>query len=292
MESKVPDAAGKRVHHLRRRVMRTSSIVRWSSAVAAMLVLAATGPAWSQEATSPAATPPATVDFASQRVVTPAAQAVLDRMTAALKGHKRYAISADITRDEVLLYGYKMQHNETARMWVEAPNHLRLELKGDIKNRTYIYDGAQLVVHAPDANVYASGAAPGTLGELASALLEQGVEMPLIDMLFHGHTGNLAEEVRIGLVVGDSMVGGVATDHLAFRQANVDWQLWVEKGARALPRKLLITTRYAVGDPQYQAVLTWDLDPKPPAGAFTFQPPAGATKIPMMTRLVTSGGGQ
>jgi hypothetical protein len=262
-------------------------------AIGTALLLSTMAPALAlaQQAPEPA-TPPATADFAGPHVVTPAAQAVLDRMTAALKSHKRYAITAQITRDELLLYGYKLQHNETAKMWVESPDHLRVELDGDIKTRTYIYDGSQLVVYAPDANVYATSPAPGTLGELAGALLQAGVEMPLIDMLFHGYVGNLADDARIGLVVGESDVEGVPTTHLAFRQANVDWQLWVDKGARALPRKLLITTRYEVGDPQYQAVLTWDLNPRANPKAFTFEPPAGATKIPTMTQLVASGGGQ
>ena len=271
--------------------MSTTSIV-CRRAGAVLLLSALASPVLAQDPPAEAATPPATVGFTSQRVVTPAAQAVLDRMTAALKSHKRYAVTAQITRDELLLYGYKLQHNETVKMWVEAPNRLRMELEGDIKNRTYVYDGTQLVVYAPDANAYATAPAPATLAELVGALLEAGVEMPLIDMLFQGFRGNLADDARIGLVVGQSQVDGVATDHLAFRQASVDWQLWVEQGARALPRKLLITTRYEVGDPQYQAVLTWDVDPRTNAKAFTFEPPAGATKIPTLTQLVAGGGEQ
>lgn len=270
--------------------MRTSFIVRWPSLAVGLLLSCAALPAAAQEAG--ATTPARSVDFTRQRVVTPAAQAVLDRMSAALKANKRFSVTANITRDELLLYGYKLQHNETARMWVETPNRLRLELTGDIKNRTYIYDGTQLVVYAPDANVYATTPAPPTLGELTGALLAAGVEMPLIDMLFHGYAGNLTDDVRVGLVVGESDVEGVPTEHLAFRQANVDWQLWVEEGARALPRKMLITTRFEVGDPQYQAVLTWDTSPKTNAKAFTFEPPAGATRIPTMTELVARGGEQ
>jgi hypothetical protein len=45
----------------------------------------------------------------------------------------------------------------------------------------------------------------------------------------------------------------VLCDHLAFRQLDTDWQLWVEKGSRPLPRKIVITTRYEVGDPQFSA---------------------------------------
>ena len=126
--------------------------------------------------------------------------------------------------------------------------------------------------------------------ELVGVLLDTGVEMPLIDFLYQGATGSLTEDVRVGILVGESEVDGVLTDHLAFRQPEVDWQLWVEKGGQALPRKLLITTRYEVGDPQYQAILHWDLKPRMSATSFEFVPPAGATRIPNNIKLVADGG--
>lgn len=265
---------------------------RWLRLVAPGILLAMTGvaPAWAQDAPKTPAAADETVVLDMRGAITPQAQAVLDRMTATLKSLKRYSITAQITRDEVLPFGYKLQNNETGRMWVEPPNRLRMEVNGDIKNRTYVYDGSQLTMFAPDMNVYASTPAPGTLGELARVLLDNGIEMPLIDMLYHGYTGDLTEDVRVGLVVGETQVDGVATDHLAFRQPDVDWQLWVEKGDRALPRKLLITTRYEVGDPQYQAILRWDLKPGISAKSFVFEPPAGAIKIPYGTSLVAAGG--
>lgn len=267
---------------------------RWLriSAGASLLAAACIAPAWAQDAVTTGARADATVDLQTNGVVTPEAQAVLDRMTTTLNSIKRASVSAEITRDEVLPFGYKLQNNESARMWVEKPNRLRLELTGDIKQRNYVYDGSKLTMSAPDINVYAETAAPDTLGELVRTLLAAGVEMPLIDMLYHGNAGSLTEDVRVGLVVGDSTVDGVATDHLAFRQPLVDWQLWVAKGTQALPRKLLITTRYAVGDPQYQAILKWDLNPKMSADSFSFVPPPGATKIPYRTELVPSGGGE
>lgn len=222
--------------------------------------------------------------------VTADAQAVLDRMSATFKRMQNYSVSASITRDEVLPYGYKLQNTEHARMWVEAPKRLRLEVGGDLKQRTYVYDGSTLTTYVPDQKVYAIAPAPGTIAELVGVLLATGVEMPLIDLLYEGTVGDLASDVKVGLVVGDSEVDGVPTDHLAFRQPDVDWQLWVEKGANALPRKLVITTRYETGDPQYQAVLDWDLKPKTNAKTFTFTAPAGAEQIPMATSLVTEEG--
>lgn len=257
-----------------------------------LLAAASAAPGWAQDAAEPGTDPDGTVVLETNTVITPDAQAVLDRMTATLGSVKRASVTAEITRDELLPFGYKLQNSESARMWLEKPNRLRLEVTGDIKHRTYVYDGSKLTMLVPDLNVYAETAAPGTLGELVRTLLAAGVEMPLIDMLYHGNAGSLTEDVRVGLVVGDSTVDGVATDHLAFRQPLVDWQLWVEKGAQALPRKLVITTRYQVGDPQYQAILRWDLKPNIDATTFTFVPPADATKIPYKTDLTASGGAQ
>jgi hypothetical protein len=253
------------------------------------LAVACAAPAWAQEATAAADTSDTAV-LDTSGVITAQAQAVLDRMTASLKSLKRYSITAQVSRDEVLPYGYKLQNNETAQLWVEAPNKLRMEVKGDIRNRTYIYDGSQLTMFVPELNVYSAWEAPGTIGELVGVLLDHGIEMPLIDMLRQGYRGDLTTDVRVGIVAGDSEVEGVATDHLAFRQPDVDWQLWVEKGASALPRKLLITTRYEVGDPQYQAVLTWNLKPDISAKSFSFTPPAGATKIPYRPNVLAGGG--
>jgi len=245
-------------------------------------LLAAVAPVSAQDTTTTDSDAATTV-LRLEGVITPEAQAVLDRMQAQFNNMKRFQLSADITRDELLAFGYKLQNNETAKMWVDAPKHLRLEVNGDIKNRTYVYDGSQLTLAAPDLNLYATTPAPDTLRELVRILLDNGIEMPLIDMLYQGNAGNLTDDVRVGLVVGDSNVEGVATDHLAFRQPNVDWQLWVDKGAQALPRKLLITTRYAVGDPQYQAILHWDLTSPIDANAFVYVPAAGATAESLST---------
>lgn len=260
-----------------------------------LLGLASVSSALAQEATP--STPPttqaapadATAALNTGGAITADAQAVLDRMRATFNATRKYAVTARITRDEVLPFGYKLQNTESARMWVDGSNKLRMEVSGDVKNRTYVYDGAELTTYVPDLNVYAKTAAPATLGELVLALLDLGIEMPLIDLLYQGNAGNLTEDVRVGLVVGDSEVEGTPTDHLAFRQPLVDWQLWVEKGPRALPRKLVITTRYEVGDPQYQAVLNWDLKGQAPANAFSFVPPSGARQVQSVTRLVASG---
>jgi len=86
--------------------------------------------------------------------------------------------------------------------------------------------------------------------------------------------------VTSGFVVGKSVVEGVRCDHLAFRGADVDWQIWLQEGKQPLPRKWLITTKDIAGSPEFEVVMTkWNLAPKFADSLFDFTPPKGAKKI-------------
>ena len=218
-------------------------------------------------------------DGAANARLSPEARAVIERMTATLQGLQSYSIRSQISRDQVASYGYKLQLNEDLTMTVQKPDKLRAEVQGDLRNRSFVYNAGQLAMYSPDDAAHVQVKAPETLRELVGGLLNAGVDLPLIDVLYQGTGGTLTEGVRSGIRVGDATIGGVACDHLAFRQASVDWQIWVQKGEQALPRKVLITTRFEVGDPQWQAVLDWNVQPAIDATTFKFTPPAGSTEI-------------
>jgi hypothetical protein len=226
----------------------------------------------------------------SDRVVSPEAQAVLDRMTDYLRSLKKFSVESQAMRDEVMAYGYKLQHNERSTLTVERPNHIRADVEGDIRNRNFLYNGSKFVMYAPDEQVFVSTPATDNLDRLIGGLLDAGVEMPLIDVIYQSFAGTLTESVKGGILVGESTIDGVLCDQLAFRQSNTDWQLWVEKGARPLPRKVVITTRYEVGDPQYQAIMNWNLQPKIDKSTFDFTPPKGVEEIPFVDAAAVQDG--
>ncbi len=211
--------------------------------------------------------------------VSPEARAVLDGMAKYLQGLQRFSIDAQESRDEVLSFGYKLQNQQHAVLLVQRPDRLRVDVDGELKVRSYVYDGDVLTVFAPRAEVYAQFDAPDTIAGTVDELLARGVEMPLLDVLVQGFRGTLADGARAGILVGETKLDGVVVQHLAFRQATIDWQLWVAKGERPLPRKLLVTTRYEYGEPQYEATFDWDLAPTIAADAFRFVPPAGTHRI-------------
>lgn len=256
----------------------------WMHAGCAALALV-TVPAAAQEPASPDQD---TADTPSGQVVTVEARAVLDRMASYLNGLERFEITMQGSRDEVLPFGYKLQNNETARMVVQRPNRFRIDVDGDIKHRSYYYDGSTLTMVAPDEGVYARTQAPDTIGGVINGLLNAGVEMPMVDVLRQGFEGTLLDGVRYGLVVGETPLDGADTDHLAFRQPTIDWQMWVAKDGQ--PRKLLITTRYEVGDPQYQATMRWNLKPRIDAKTFSYTPSKDMQEVKFYTAPAAEGG--
>ena len=68
--------------------------------------------------------------------------------------------------------------------------------------------------------------------------------------------------------------------HLAFEQATIDWQIWIDAGAEPLPRKLVIAYKTEDEVPQYSVTIRkWKLDPKLPDELFRFEPPEGAQRV-------------
>ena len=88
-----------------------------------------------------------------------------------------------------------------------------------------------------------------------------------------------AERLKSAYLVGPAIIDGFATDHYAFREADRDWEIWIERGERPFPRKLVITDRTDSAHPLYEARLTWNPTPTLVATDFTFRPSANAKAI-------------
>jgi len=104
--------------------------------------------------------------------------------------------------------------------------------------------------------------------------------MPLEDFLRSDPYHDLVHNATAGIDIGATTVMGVPCEHLAFTQQNLDWQVWIEDGARPVPRKFVITYKDEPDAPQFTALFNqWDFVTKLPDFVFKFEPPPGATEI-------------
>lgn len=250
------------------------------STMVVVALLAAAGVGSAQQPQTPGARTPGE----RAPAVDPEAIKALQKMGKFLQSLKAFEVRAENTTDQVLDTGQKIQFGGVVHYRVRKPDHLRADVTTDRKHTQYFYDGKTLTMYRPRMTYYTTVSAPATIRKtLEVAEQTYGLEVPLADLFFWGTDQSGVDDIKAAMLIGPSKIGDVMSDHYAYRQEGVDWQLWIQTGATPLPRKLVITTVQEGSQPQYVAVLTWNLSPKLDDTTFTFKPPAGVHKIPIRT---------
>ncbi len=209
------------------------------------------------------------------------ALAILKKATDYLTGLDRFRLKATLVKDVVQESGQKLQFGSTLEVTVQRPNRmftLRMDDDGDI--RRFWYDGKTATMHDEKENVYGQIPVPDTIDEMLD-YLETVIEdpRPLTDLLYND-LSFLPDRALSGMYVDVSFVENIACDHLAFRGESVDWQVWVDRGKNPFIRKVVITYKKLLGEPQFAAYLEqWDIQPEISDALFQFSPPEGARQI-------------
>jgi hypothetical protein len=201
-----------------------------------------------------------------------------------LKSADAFRVKAEVTYEDVLNSGKKLQLSRLAEVMVRRPNRVRAEVLDDRGNRRVYYDGKSLSMHHLDQNVYATVDAPETIDEMIDSLrAKYGIAMPLADLLVSDIDKNFRENAQKGIYVGLHYHQGVKHHHLLLSNQNVDFQVWIEDSARPVPKKIVITYVKEPGQPQFTAILTdWDFAPRLPDLVFDFAPPVDADEVDVL----------
>jgi hypothetical protein len=221
---------------------------------------------------------------AQAQAVDPAAMQILKRMTDYIGGLKQFSAHTQVTVEDLLESGQRIDLDVSASVTVKRPNKLRTERRGDLVSQNFYYDGKTLVLYDPTKKVYATEPAPATLpGLLDYAQQTLGLIIPASDMVYPNAFELMTQDVTVAFVVGKSAVDGVKSHHLAFRRPGVDFQVWVADGGPPRPVKLVVTD---TSTPALLSVTTVIRDFKAATDMadtqFTFVPPKGIQKIPFM----------
>jgi len=216
----------------------------------------------------------------SPRVVDAKADRIMERACEQLKSAPAFSVTADISYDDVLESGLKVQYQRYSEVVLDRPNHLRVDGESDKGTRTILYDGKTFTVFDPDENMYVQAPAPDTIDATLDKLDEHDVSLPLEDLMSSEPCDWLHEDVWDGFYVGRHFLDGSFVHHLLFRVKAADFQIWVQGGEVPVIRKVIIEYREKEGKPRYEARLSdWNFRPTIEAGEFAFTPPEGATRI-------------
>jgi hypothetical protein len=218
--------------------------------------------------------------------VDPKADEILRRMGKTLADARQFSFEVHDMADQLLENGQRVQVSKHGKIAVRRPDGIAAEVAGDQEDLRYIYNRDHVTIINRKENCYAKTTVPGTIDAMFDTLAEKyGITPPLADLAFSDPYKAMSERPRTGRYVGLHNVMGTKCHHLAFRQEGIDWQIWIEDGPRAVPRKLVITYKELPGYPQFIALMDkWDLDAKLPESMFDDTVPADCKRIDLVPR--------
>lgn len=171
---------------------------------------------------------------------------------------------------------------------VQRPDKFHVSLRSDRQVRDYYYNGKTFTVNVPRQNLYATVSAPPTIPEVVDDIYARyDVALPLSDLFVWASVGAPVEGIRSALRIGYAKIGDTDTDQFAYRGDLIDFQVWIARGARPLPLKMVITSRDPGTRPSYSAELSWNTAAKFAPATFEFKPDAKAGKIELAKASTT-----
>jgi hypothetical protein len=205
---------------------------------------------------------------------------ILKGMADYLAGQKSLSAKFDSDIEVITPELQKIQFTSSGEMKMSRPDKLRIRRTGGYADVELVYDGKTVSLYGNNAKSYVQADLAGSVDQMINTLQSRsGAGMPGADLLLSNSYDELMANVIEGKHIGQGVVDGVECEHLAFRGPETDWQIWIEPGAKPVPRKYVITSKTIAGAPQYTLkIRDWKTDANAD-GDFAFKPPADATKV-------------
>ena len=209
------------------------------------------------------------------------AKNLLKAMSDYMAAQTTLSFSYDTSFEVVTKDQQKLLLASSGSIILTRPDKLRVMRHGGFANVELIFDGKMLTLVNKETNNYSQTEAAGSLDQLVEALREKlHRPLPGADLLLSNVYEALMADVTDVKDLGSGVFGGTECDHLAFRQDQVDWQIWIAQGAAPYPCRYVITAKDVDQAPQYSVQLRdWKTGGDVMADNFGFAGEASATKV-------------
>jgi hypothetical protein len=209
------------------------------------------------------------------------AASILKAMSDYVGSQKSISVMFDSDIEVITPELQKIQFTSSGGVELSRPDKIRIRRTGGYVDAEVIYDGSTLTFSGNNANAYVQQNISGSVDQVIEEVQTKlGTGMPGADLLLVNSYDVLTANVIDGRHIGQGVVDGVECEHLAFRNPDTDWQIWVETGPRPIPRKYVITSKAIAGAPQYTVrIKDWKTDIAAREDMFAFKPSADAKKV-------------
>ena len=106
----------------------------------------------------------------AQEIRPKTAEQVIEQLCANLTKQRSFTVKMDVTYDDILDSGAKVQYSAYQNIWVEKPDRLRSDYTGDERVTRFFYDCKTFTLADLERDLYVTTPAPNTLVDILAAL--------------------------------------------------------------------------------------------------------------------------
>lgn len=209
------------------------------------------------------------------------AVSILKAMTDYVAKQQQVVASFDTDIEVITPELQKIQFASSSQLMLSRPDKVRLHRLGGYADVELSFDGKKVSLYSKNLNTISEVDFQGTVDQLVDKLRNDlGVDAPGADLLLTRSFEELTSDMIEAKHIGQGVIDGIECEHLAFRDSETDWQIWVETGPNPIPRKYVITSKTMTGGPQYTLrIRDWKTGSPLSADAFVLKPAADAKKV-------------
>ncbi len=230
------------------------------------------------------------------------ARALVKAMSDYMASQKAISFSYDANLEVVTAEHQKIALASSGMVILNRPDKIHATHSGGFTDVEMFFDAKTLTMLGKNTNLYAQLDIPGTIDHLIDELQDKhNRPLPAADLLMTNVNDELMAAVIEVKDIGSGVIGGTECDHFAFRNKNVDWQIWIAQGDNPYPCRYVITSKIVAEGPQYSIQFSdWKTGNDVAANDFTFKNPTKAKKIDLkdiaemadLPKNFTTGGGK
>lgn len=213
--------------------------------------------------------------------------ALIRQMSRTLAGAQQFTYNSAETRQRVRSNGEKVEDVTHRRVSIRRPNKVALVAKDENHDGAAWYDGAYLTVVSNKQKAWARGPMPPTLDEAMDFLAaEYSIPVPTADLLYSSPYDALLTKDTTGGWVGEEKIGDKTCDHLSYKQADVNWELWLAQDEGKLPCQIRLVYNKQPGTPYTKVVFSdWNTAAQIADDTFTPKVPNDYERLKIMRNL-------
>jgi hypothetical protein len=203
-------------------------------------------------------------------------KAVIDPVAAA-KNFEFHALVAEehLGTNNQVITKFRVEHITMAR-----PDKLKVEVKRAENNLEFYLGDGKATLYSPQSKLFTTVAAPTSVDAALKKLSERDISFVFSNLLESNPYQSLTTGLKSGYVIGQTTILEETVHHLAFTDANSDWQLWVTGGENPRLLRAEIVDRSTPDRLRTNVTfLDWNFTPTIEPGMFAFQKPNDAKQI-------------